>query len=176
MSRLVFHGSSAFVCDAYENLLGRQPDSGGLTTFVGLLNAGVSHTQVAVDLVSSAEYRGDLVNAFFEQFLDRPAEPGALATFVGLLNAGATDQQVISDLVGSPEFFNQAGGTNAGFLNLAYQRILGRVPDSSGVSTFLGLLNAGTSRRAGRSESPQLRRVSDEHGRVLFQLPVAPGP
>ncbi len=141
-----FHGTSAFVCAAYENLLGRLPDTSGLATFGGLLNAGVSRTQVAADLVSSAEYRGDLVNAFFEQFLDRPAEPGALATFVGLLNAGATDQQVIADIVGSPEFFAQAGGTNAGFVNLTYQRILGRVPDTSGVSTFLGLLNAGATR------------------------------
>ena len=134
--------------------------------------------------MSSSEYRGDLVNAFFEHFLDRPADHSGLATFVGLLNAGATDQQVISYLVGSSEFFNQSGGTNAGFVNLAYQRILGRVPDASGVSTFLGLLNSGTSRMQVAEDllnsgeyrtntvafyfSYLLRRVPDSSGRSTF--------
>ena len=141
-----FHADSAFVCDAYEDLLGRLPDTGGLATFVGLLNSGVSRTQVADDLVTSNEYRDDLVDAFFEHVLGRAADPGGLATFVGQLSSGATDQQVISDVVGSTEFFNEAGDTNSGFVDLAYQRILGRAPDASGVSTFLGLLNSGVAR------------------------------
>ena len=172
------------MANADQDLLGRLPDSSGLATFVGLLNAGVSRTQVATDLVSSTEYRGDLVNAFFEHFLGRPAEAGGLATFVGLLNAGATDTQVISDLVGSQEFFNEAGTTNTGFVDLAYQRILGRVADPSGVSTFLGLLDAGTSRAQVATDllnsgeyrtntvafyfSYLLHRVPDASGRSTF--------
>ena len=37
------HASSAFVCAAYENLLGRLPDAGGLATFVGLLKRSEPH-------------------------------------------------------------------------------------------------------------------------------------
>ena len=138
-------GTYAFLCQAYEDLLGRLPDASGLSTFGGLLNAGFSRTQVAYDLATSGEYRADFVEAVFKYYLGRPADSTGLATFNRLLNAGTSDQQVIADVVGSPEFVGDAGGTNTEFVDRLYDKGLGRTPDAAGLATFVGELNSGTS-------------------------------
>ena len=141
-----YGGDSAFVCEAYEDLLGRLPDPGGLATFLGLIQAGASRTLVAYDIDSSAEYDSDLVEAIYEGFLSRPADPGGLANFVGQVASGVTEQQVEAEVVGSEEFFLDSGATDQGFLELAYEKLFGRPPDPSGLSTFTGLLGSGASR------------------------------
>jgi hypothetical protein len=56
--------------------------------------------------------------------------------------------QVEALLLGSQEFFNDAGGTNSGFITALYEDLLNRPPDTFGMSAFLGVLNAGASRQA----------------------------
>jgi hypothetical protein len=136
-------GNGAFLCAAYEDLLGRTPDAAGSSTFLGLLGTGVSHALVASDLLASTEYRTDLVNAMYAQFLSRPADPGGLATFVQLLASGATEDQAITAMVGSPEFFSDAGGSNGDFVEHLYRTLLGRAADAGGLQLFSQELSAG---------------------------------
>lgn len=141
-----YTGNGAFLCWAYESLLGRTPDSTGLSYWEAQLASGTSRTEVAYDLETSTEYRHDLVEAIYESFLGRAADPGGLVTFTGLLASGATDQEVISDIVGSEEFFNDSGNADSGFVTRAYQTILGRLPDPGGLATSTGSLSSGVSR------------------------------
>ena len=96
---------SGFVMAIYRDLLGRTADSGGLSTFVGELNSGVSRSRVVGGLVYSNEYETDFVNGLYFYLLDRGADPGGLATFVGQLRGGASEEQVIAEIVGSPEYY-----------------------------------------------------------------------
>src|SRR5208282_6924309 len=104
--------------------------------------------QVVQGLVSSQEYRVNLVQSMYQQLLHRPADANGLATWVNFLNQGGTDQQLEANLLGSNEYFNNAGATNNGFLSALYLDVLHRPIDSVGSQTFLQELSQGTSRTA----------------------------
>jgi hypothetical protein len=142
-----YSANSAFVCQAYADLLHRSPDQGGLATFVGLLNTGTSRTQVAYDIASSSEYRADLLSSYYEQYLGRAADPGALV-WLGDLEHGASDQSVQAGILGSAEFYSDSGGAPAGFVSALYEDLLGRLPDPGGLASWVSQLAAGASRTA----------------------------
>jgi hypothetical protein len=141
-------GNAAFLCLAYEDLLGRAPDAGGLASFEGLLAAGVSRQQVAYDIATSPEHFTDLVVGDYAYFLHRAADPAGLASWVGVLEAGWSPQAVLEGILGSAEFYGDAGGTPSGFVSALYTDLLGRAADSGGLATWVGQLNAGVSRGA----------------------------
>jgi Domain of unknown function (DUF4214)/Fibronectin type III domain len=143
---LSFSADAAFICATYEDLLNRAPDSGGLSYFEAQLAGGATRTKVANDILQSAEYKDDLVEAIYERYLGRAADPDGLSTYAGLLSSGSTQEQVIADIVGSAEFFSDAGSSNQGFVTLAYERILARSPDPGGLATYMGLLGRGAGR------------------------------
>jgi hypothetical protein len=66
---------------------------------------GVSRTTVAAQILSSTEYRADLVNSYYETYFGRSADAAGSATWVGLLSAGASDESVQGILLGSAEYF-----------------------------------------------------------------------
>jgi hypothetical protein len=137
-----------FITQLYLNLLGRQPDSGGLTSWTAALNQGMSRTDVALAIEQSQEWRIDQVQALYQQFLHRAADASGLNTFVAFLSAGGTLEQVKSFLAGSAEYFQTRGGsTNDGFLAALYQDALNRTPDTGGLAGFTQALNQGVSRQ-----------------------------
>jgi hypothetical protein len=140
--------SGAFVAQAYQDLLGRTPDPGGLAYWCGQLDLGqLNRTQFAQDIVSSPEYRGDEVQRIYTHYLHRTAEPLGLSQWTAVLLAGTSLEQVQADIVGSPEYFQtRAGGTNSGFLNALYQDALGRMPDPGGFAGWSQALAGGLSR------------------------------
>jgi Domain of unknown function (DUF4214) len=141
-------GNDAFICAAYEDLFHRVPDAGGLSTYAGLLAKGASRAEVAHDLVTSAEYRADLVNGYYEAYLGRPADAAGLATYLGQLEHGASDQAVQAALLGSAEFYAKAGSSPAGFIDSAYEDLFGRSPDPGGLALWEAALASGVSRTA----------------------------
>jgi hypothetical protein len=96
---------SGFVTALYTDLLGRAADPGGLASWVGQLNAGVSLGAVVAGVLSSNEYETDWVEAEYVHLLDRAADPGGVAFWVSELAGGASYEQVIAGLVGSPEYY-----------------------------------------------------------------------
>jgi len=141
-----YSGNAAFVCALYEDILGRGPDSAGLTIWVAALSSGTSTTQVAYDIATSTEYRTDYIEADYQAFLGRVTDPGGTSTWLSAFDSGATDEQVDSGIFGSPEFFTDAGSTNSGFINAVYQDLLGRPADSGGLVTWNAGLSNGMSR------------------------------
>jgi hypothetical protein len=136
-----------FVAQAYRDVLMRNVDPGGLTTWVNFLNGGGSRQQFVLAIDHSAEYRTLIVQQLFQHYLHRSADSGGLTTFTNLLAAGGTDEQVAAALAGSQEYFTvRGGGTNNGFLSALYQDVLNRAIDSSGQATYTQLLANGTNR------------------------------
>jgi hypothetical protein len=107
----------------------------------GLLNSYAAQRQAeATALVTSKEYRTDLVNGWYQRYLGRAADAAGLAGNVAALAAGTTDEQVIAGLVGSGEFFTLHGGNNSGFVTAAFNEILARNPTPNELLAYVNEL------------------------------------
>jgi hypothetical protein len=142
-------GNPAFVCQVFLDVFGRQADANGIATFVGMLNAGTaSRTDVAMDILTSVEYRGDLIASWYQELLNRPVDPQGLALNQSLFASGATDEQLIAGLMGSAEYYaNRGGSTPQGFVTALYGDLLGRTPDAAGLAMWTNALGSGMSRQ-----------------------------
>jgi hypothetical protein len=87
----------------FQDVLGRAPGKPELDAWQGAFDAGASRHDVAVALLTSQEYRVNLVQSYYLTFLLRAADPIGLTSWVAALNAGATDQQVLAGIFGSLE-------------------------------------------------------------------------
>jgi hypothetical protein len=126
-----------FVEQLYWDLLRRPVDSSGLTSWTGLLDQGLSRTQVATAIQSSGEYHTLVVGDMYQLVLGRIVDPSGLTAWVSFLNQGGTAEQLEAILLGSDEFFAVHGSdNNQGFLPALYQIVLQRPIDSSGAQSW----------------------------------------
>ena len=98
----------AFVNALFQDLLGRPADGAALSSFVPQLDAGTTRSAVASAVLSSTEYRQQLVTGFYPRFLRRTADQNGVNFFVNLLASGARDEDVIAEMVASNEYFTRA--------------------------------------------------------------------
>jgi hypothetical protein len=99
--------TNGFLNRVYEDVLNRAVDATGESTYGAELNAGMSRTAVAYQILTSPEYREDLVNSFYEQFLHRPADPTGMSFWLNQLSQGTTDQEMIAGIVSSNEYLSR---------------------------------------------------------------------
>jgi hypothetical protein len=108
--------NSQWLDHVYQDILLRARDSGSQGFLTALNNGTMTRMQVAQILLSSTEYRRDLVASMFDTYLRRnfplpvpntTADPfPELDPWVNFLAAGAHDEQVISLLLCTAEYFN----------------------------------------------------------------------
>src|SRR5262249_21780616 len=139
--------NARFVNQIYQDLLNRQADAAGLAFWTGLIDQGVTRTQVVSAIENSAEFRGVEVQKAFQQFLHRSANQADVNFWTSFLQQGNTVEQMEASIAGSAEFFQtQGGGTNAGFLTALFQDALGRAVDAGGQNFFTQQLAGGATR------------------------------
>ena len=92
----------------FQDALGRGADPAARAFFAQELSAGATRRQVAAQILSSDEYRQDLVNDAYIQFLGRSADAAALDRFTAGLGGGMCEQQLIEQIAASDEFFKNA--------------------------------------------------------------------
>ncbi len=102
-----------FATAVYQAVLGRAPDPTGQAGVDQALAAGYSPAQVALALLESTEYKGDLVEADYQAYLHRAADPAGLAAFVTASAQGIPDQGLVAALLSSDEY---APGADAGIV------------------------------------------------------------
>jgi hypothetical protein len=104
---LAAHGgtSTGFVQGLYQDILGRAGSAGEVQIWVNTLSSGASRTQVALALLTSAEYRTDLVDGDYSKYLLRSADAAGQAAWLQALASGMADQTVLAGILGSPEGF-----------------------------------------------------------------------
>jgi Ca2+-binding RTX toxin-like protein len=175
----VSQDSGALVTQLYANVLHRAPDSGGLAFWVGTLqNGGQTQAQVLVSFSESSENQGNTAGSLadgvwvadeqaasvarlYYSALNRAPDAGGLTFWTnGIKNSSQTLAQEAAAFVGSAEFLQKYGNlTNADFVSLIYQNVLGRQADSGGAAFWTGALNTESMSRAGAligfSESPE---------------------
>jgi hypothetical protein len=137
-----------WVTQVYLDLLHRHVDAGGLATWTGLLDQGVSRLQVVQAIESSLEYRTDVVTSLYSRILQRAVDPSGLATWTTFLAQGGTAEQLQAELFGSDEYFQKTPNDNINFLSVLYGNQFGRAIDQVGALGWNQLLNSGVSRTA----------------------------
>ena len=96
------NSNSGFVKGLYQDILGRTASPGEVQSWVNALSGGTTGAQVAMGLLTSLEYRDNLVDTYYIEFLRRPADSSGEAGWATAL-AGMTDQAVLASIFGSPE-------------------------------------------------------------------------
>lgn len=152
--------NTEFVTLIYNNVLGRNPDSGGLSHWTGLLNSGMSRAEVTAGFVESAEFvritRTDApypsaegpIRRIYLAFFGREGATSDVTYWTGQYTGGGSTLVSIADFFStSAEFGNRYGSlSDAQFVNLVYLAVFGRVADSAGFDFWMAQLDAGTSR------------------------------
>jgi len=111
-----------------------------------LTNGTKTRPQIVNAIINSDEYRGADVDRVFLRYLRRAADSGGKTYWIGSLRNGKSLRQFRAQLFGSNEYFTKAGGTNAAFVERAYEDVLGRKPDPSGQAYWTNKANNGTER------------------------------
>jgi hypothetical protein len=97
--------NDGFLHALYQDVLKRAIDPTGLASFTQALAGGATRAQVATAILTSTEFRQDLVQSDYQSFLHRAADNGGLMNFVQALNAGRRDEEIVADIVASAEYF-----------------------------------------------------------------------
>ena len=85
--------------------------------------------QMISAILGSPEYQHHLVDAIYQNFLHRAQGADAVKYWSGQL-ANSGEQAVLSRIVGSHEYYQDNGGTDAGFIDALYRDLLGRSPSA----------------------------------------------
>jgi streptogramin lyase len=139
--------STAEVNGMYHLILGRAPDATGGPAAVAYLKNGGSLTQLASNLLHSAEYDTDLAVSDYKNYLGRSPSQADINAVVASLQGGSTANQIAQILLGSQEF-SVLHASNADFVTAAYEDTLGRPPSASEITNVVSVLNSGLSRPA----------------------------
>ena len=128
----------------YHDALSREVDPAGMAHWLSVIQAGWSRSDVAKQILSSAEYYAKVVGDLYRQYLERDADPSGLQTGMAFLAGGGSRVMLAAQLLASDEYYQLFGqGNNQGFLRALYLAALGRSNDSSGEASNLGRLNGG---------------------------------
>ena len=138
-------GNAAFVETLYITFLKRAGNTASATDAGSWVTALDNHTAtqaaVAAGIIRSGEALGLLVDGLFLKVLGRLSDAGGRNSFVSMLQNGATVEQVIVDMVTSPEF-NTLTGSDAGFVQTLYVRLLGRIGSNAEVAGWVNALHS----------------------------------
>ncbi len=155
-----------FVSLLYRNVLAREADSGGLNAWVGSINGGTTRAEVVLGFANSGEfinnvtadsvqytyagYKADKVDDVFRLYqatLARNPDADGLWGWSSQLAGGRPESDVARGFVASAEFQQTYGNTSdAQFINLLYQNVLGRSADGAGQTGWQARLDGGWSR------------------------------
>jgi hypothetical protein len=141
--------SANLITSLYRNALGRTPGAFELNN-LQLPNfvRDPSLEPLIAGIVGSQEAQTRQINSWYQLYLNRAPDPGGLATYLNFLAAGHSYAMAQTFIVSSQEAFNDAGGTNSGYVTSLYRHILQRAPGQSEVDGWVNLLNAGALSRA----------------------------
>jgi hypothetical protein len=144
----ISNANQVFVIHAYADLLQRSPEPAGLAVWTGLLDQGMSRTEVVTRIEGSGEYRTLVVQSLYGRLLGRAADSTGLTGWASFLSQGNTAEQLQALLLSSDEYFSRHGGTNTGFLQALYTDTLQRPIENGGAQIWGQALANGLPRSA----------------------------
>jgi hypothetical protein len=168
----------SFVAQAYLDLFDRDPTDSELDAAVSALQSGTTRTRFVTGLTQTDEWRGVVVDRLYELVLDRAPTAGERITQVARLANGTTEKALVGRLGGSSGFYSQAGGTDAGFVDLLFQRLVGHSPSTATRNNLVAQIEGGRSRatvatRVYQRQDSRNQRVDALFDQYLHRAPTA---
>jgi len=151
--------NTQFVTLIYNNVLGRNPDSGGLAHWKGLLDRGLSRAEVTEGFIESTEFvritgtdapypaAEGPIRRLYLAFFGREGSVADVTYWTSRYSGERTLISIADFFSTSTEFNNKYSSlSDAQFVRLVYLGVLGRSADSAGFDFWMAQLDAGTSR------------------------------
>jgi Domain of unknown function (DUF4214) len=139
-----------FVMQQYRDFLGREAEAVGLNDWSALLNTNaMSREAVIQGFFGSPEFQTGVpsIVRLYLGFFNRIPDSNGLRGWVATMRGGASIASIATSFASSAEFTQTYGAlSNAQFVTLVYQNVLGRAPDANGNAGWLAQLNNGVSR------------------------------
>ncbi len=101
---------AGFITAIFEDVLKRAPDAPALAFYEQELAMGVTHVQLAGQILNSIEAETRSINNLFERYLDRPADPAGLQAFLFNLSQGYGTENNTETILDTDEYYNKAVG------------------------------------------------------------------
>jgi hypothetical protein len=160
-----------YVTALYRIIFEREPDDAGLNSWLAVMKKGYTYKKVLAGFIKSDEFgnlcrdlgivrgsyksdepvdQGNKIEAFvarlYKVCLGRAYDQEGLDNWVGALTYGNADvYSVVEEFFNSQEFMNR-NLNDTEFVTVAYQTILGREPDKSGLEHWVNNLTWGDTR------------------------------
>ena len=164
-----FTSPTAFVTRQFQTFLGRAPSLSETSAMLGSIGAGrTAANRAFLDSLINDESRAarQRVARLYLAYFKRSADHGGLAYWTAQLQAGTKTINDVSDSFARSNEFRTTYGTlsNRDFVTLVYANVLGRDPEPSGATFWVGQLDQMAAVR-GRvmtqfSESNEFRTTS----------------
>ena len=185
-------GNEEYVTALYRIIFEREPDADGLKSWLAVMEKGYTYKKVLAGFINSDEfsnlcedlgimrgsYKSDepvdqsnnieaFVARLYKVCLGRAYDQDGLDNWVRALTDGTTDvRSVVVDFFNSQEFYNR-NLDNTEFVTVAYQTVLNREPDKSGLEYWMNNLSWGDTRDEvlyGIMGSKEFWRLCREYG------------
>ncbi len=98
---------AAWVTQLYRHVLGRDPGSSEVASWVRVLAQGYKRGDVALGFLLSTEHLTDVVDGYYVDLLGRHIDPAGRTTWVRAIQGGARTEAIIGGIVASAEYFNK---------------------------------------------------------------------
>lgn len=140
--------NTAYIDALYQLILGRAPDSDGLTYWQGQLTPGASRSSVAADIWNSPEHRGLQVNQYYQEFLGRQESSSEQNAWVNNFeqDPNVNDGTAAVSFLTTSEYQGLHSGSTA-LVDALYSDVDLRAADSSGATYWEDQLNNATMTR-----------------------------
>jgi len=89
------------VIQVFADALGRLATDAEVATFTGILGGGATRSSAALTILSSSEYRTNLIGGYYGAFLHRPASSADVAFWLPAFTI-FTDEQIAAQILASP--------------------------------------------------------------------------
>ena len=104
---------AAWVTALYNNILGRDPDQGGMDYWTSFLqtngDSSATKQNVVLGFVTSDEYRITLINGWFQLYLGRTLDASGQQYWLDQMKAGVGQDAIQEGIIGSPEYRAKVG-------------------------------------------------------------------
>lgn len=168
-----FTDPTAFIKRQYADFAGGTPTAAQIDSWVKRFEGGTAPTALIEGLRTGASWDGRVgpVSRLYSAYFLRAPDTSGLTYWVGRSRNGTRLYAISSTFAASSEFERRYGSlTDAEFVKLVYQNVLGRSPDAAGLSYWTGkLANGGTRGRVmvGFSESSEYIRKQRSNVAVI---------
>ncbi|WP_372438869.1 DUF4214 domain-containing protein, partial [Pandoraea sputorum] len=131
--------TSQSITSYYKNILGREPDAGGLAYWVAQVEAGLKLSDVVSSFTTSTEAASTVqpIIALYQAAFGRTPDTGGLQYWVAQVQSGMSLADVTQAFTQSSEFATVSAGSPTQFITALYQNTLGRAPDAGGLAYWV---------------------------------------